>query len=456
MRERPALTKWPRLAACVVAGCVCLLCGEARAQDAGPGDASCAAPHRPHIAGLEVVGNNLGVFAYHKIRGDEAYGIGFASWSRNFQEGPNWDTNPFSVNQFSHPLHGALYFASARSHGVGFLGASAFSAAGSGIWEFLMETHRPSINDLVSTSLGGMAMGEATHRLSEAVLARRGERGGFLAAVAGFVLNPVTGVHELLAGPRPGACGLPPRLEGVLRAGVRRLGPGLDSAGPRVDPIFSITLRYGDPFAGDVRRPFDSFELSAQLTFDTGNPVGRLEIAGILLGHAFGEPGRSRLVLGAFQHMDFINDDGGEFGSQSFGLGARARVGGPDGLELRASVDAVGLALAAVRYEHARWGPRNYDYGPGVGAKAGLALRVADHQLLTVRYGGYRVDTMNGSDARHLTHLASAALEVPLFRPLGVGVDYEILARRTESERHGASSRHQTRLKTYGFVRILP
>ncbi len=451
------MTHWPRLAAGLLAGCLWMPPPAAHAQEPRPAeDPSCAPPHRPHIAGLEVAGNNLGVFAYHRIRGDEAYGIGVASWTRNIEEGPNWDTNPFTVNQFSHPLHGAMYFASARSHGAGFLVASAFSAVGSGIWEYLMETHRPSINDLVNTSLGGVAMGEATHRLAKAALSRRGHRGGVLAAVAGFVLNPVTGVHELLSGADPDACGPAPRLEGLLRAGVRHVGASLDSVGPRTDPFLSVTFRYGDPFAGDVRRPFDSFELSAQLTFDTGNPVGRLEIGGILIGHAFGEPGRARLVLGAFQHLDFVNDDDGEFGGHGFGVGARGRLGDGPGVELRASVDATGLPLAAVRYERARWGPRNYDYGPGVGVKAGLALRLADHQLLAVRYGGYWVHTMNGSDARHLTHLAGAALEVPVLRLLGVGVDYEMLARSTESERHGASSRRQARLKTYGFLRLRP
>lgn len=44
------------------------------------------------------------------------------------------------------------------------------------MWEFFGESDPPAINDLIATTIGGVAIGEITHRVSDVLLDDR-ERG---------------------------------------------------------------------------------------------------------------------------------------------------------------------------------------------------------------------------------------------------------------------------------------
>ncbi|MGL4481335.1 MAG: DUF3943 domain-containing protein, partial [Lactococcus garvieae] len=74
-------------------------------------------PKRPWRAACEVVGLNIGVWAFDRyaLKGDYAY-IDWSTIKRNFKTGPLWDNDKFSSNLFAHPFHGSLYFNSARSN----------------------------------------------------------------------------------------------------------------------------------------------------------------------------------------------------------------------------------------------------------------------------------------------------------------------------------------------------
>jgi hypothetical protein len=67
---------------------------------------------------------------------------------------------------FAHPFHGSLYFSAARTNGFNYWASVPFAIAGSFLWECCGETHPPSINDWIATSIGGAAIGETTYRLS--------------------------------------------------------------------------------------------------------------------------------------------------------------------------------------------------------------------------------------------------------------------------------------------------
>jgi hypothetical protein len=76
-----------------------------------------------------------------------------------------WDRDEYFTNQFGHPYQGSIYHAAARSNGFTFYQAMLFDVFGSVYWELFCETNTPSINDLISTTLGGAALGEMFHRL---------------------------------------------------------------------------------------------------------------------------------------------------------------------------------------------------------------------------------------------------------------------------------------------------
>ena len=83
------------------------------------------------------------------------------------------------------------------SYGVSLL----YPLAGSFTWEIFCETNRPATNDLLSTGIGGAAIGEVTHRASD-IFFDNSKRGinRMLREFIGTMLNPVRGLHRILSG----------------------------------------------------------------------------------------------------------------------------------------------------------------------------------------------------------------------------------------------------------------
>lgn len=109
----------------------------------------------------EIAGLNLGVGAYNTYWKQEPWAkITFKTIENNFIRGFHYDEDKFVINQIAHPFHGSLYFNIARSNGYDFWQAVPFTAFGSLMWEFIMENDRPAKNDLISTTFGGIMLGE--------------------------------------------------------------------------------------------------------------------------------------------------------------------------------------------------------------------------------------------------------------------------------------------------------
>jgi hypothetical protein len=117
---------------------------------------------RPYFESLAV---NFMYNGINHARGHDTAKITFKTMWLNLRHGFEWDDNPWGVNQIGHPYQGSNYFTSGRAHGLTFWEATAVAAYGSATWEFLFENNRASLNDLINTTLGGIALGEMMHRV---------------------------------------------------------------------------------------------------------------------------------------------------------------------------------------------------------------------------------------------------------------------------------------------------
>ena len=86
------------------------------------------------------------------------------TWWHNMEQGWVWDLDDFVVNQVGHPYQGSNYFNTGRANGLSFYESAAVTAFGSATWEYFGETNHASLNDLINTTLGGIALGEMFHR----------------------------------------------------------------------------------------------------------------------------------------------------------------------------------------------------------------------------------------------------------------------------------------------------
>ena len=153
-------------------------------------------------AAAEATAINVGVqlFDRYALKSDFAQTT-LRTLKRNFTDGMVWDNDFFITNLFAHPYHGNLYFNAARTNGLTFWESAPYALGGSLMWEFLGETEPPAINDVIATSMGGMAIGEMTHRLSRTVLDDR-DRGfrRFLREAVATIANPIQGLHRIISG----------------------------------------------------------------------------------------------------------------------------------------------------------------------------------------------------------------------------------------------------------------
>ena len=376
------------------------------------------------------------------------------TWWRNLERGFEYDQNKFDTNHFYHPWNGALFYSAGRSSGLGFWGSSSVALAGSFLWECCGETLPMSLNDLVSTSLGGVAMGEMTHRLGSALLDNR-DTGAtrVLREVGVLALDTLRGVNRAFSGEQRRAPNpedpfewRPRRLGALASLGARRVGNEgeLGGEGAKTAPFVDLFVAYGSVFDNERRRPYDSFWMQTQLNFtDDVDPAGLMTIRGDVLSKPFGPAGARTGAIALVQHFDYVNQRTWEFGAQSLALGLSHRLRFSPGTRLELHADLLGTVLGSInsRFEFAEppengSAYRRWEYGPGLGARAEALLLVGEHPVVqaTYRYQWIHVTNgtpENGGGADHDLQIAALRLRAPLGRRFGLGVDGELFLRKS-------------------------
>ncbi len=362
--------------------------------------------------------------------------ISMATVKENFKAGFGFDADSFDMNQSMHPLHGSLYFNAARANGYSYWESGAFTLAGSFGWEFVMENTQPSINDLVNTTLGGMSRGEMAHRI--AGMLRDNRATGFTRfwrELSGAIVDPMGGFNRLLHGemttsfPNPDER-FPSRFNVVGDLGYRHITDDADS--PH-QALISLSAIYGDPFAGEIRKPFDSFWLEADVA-SAGSGITRVEGRGILRGWELGETtSRMRHIFGFFQEYEYFNNESQVFAAQIFSAGLLSRYTVATDLHLRTDVTAIAFPLAAIETTdtlNPETG-RTYDFAPGAGLRLAGRLYRKEREILRIGYGLAYAHTANGSSSSNTLQFFRASARLPIGKSLGIGAGYSWYSRRT-------------------------
>lgn len=317
---------------------------------------------------------------YWLLDGDWA-GISWGSITNNINHGLQLDNDDLFVNFIGHPFQGSIPFDAARSMGLNFWTASAYTFAADLIWEFLAEIQSASTNDLVETALGGVVWGESLHRLSRLILGHGGLP--WLARVAlAFLIDPAGAINSAAIGRLPPGEETPP-WHGRLYVG------GLFLGNPRMtnqQALLGVDIRYGFPDAASSGcvRPFDVMDIRAGVglrSTATIDGFARGLVAGCHLGDLV--PG----AAGLFALTDFHSAPGFRLAGSGVGAGALAQVRlGPArlrGTALFGGMAMAGAGLAEDTDYHDPDGgvppaPSRYSLGPGLQAVADVELDLAE------------------------------------------------------------------------------
>ncbi len=352
------------------------------------------------VPAAEVVLGNLTLSLISYVAGAD-WGVRDSDgWlSRIFTTPWELDDDAYTTNQIAHPFFGTLSFNAARSTGNNFWVSGIYSFAGSFLWEGIIENEIPSFNDMITTPIGGMFIGEAAHRFGRAILYTPNGKPGYTRRLAAFLVDPVAAINRSWWG-EAWQNTPPPPLFAYFAVGYQQptLLYGNRDSNPQVH--LGAYCDYGLLAAPNfrVRRPFDHFVLQGDVNISNDNTEADLYVRGILLGGSWREDVHG--VYGLWGGYDYNNNDYVRASMLGFGPGAAAEIQIGDqgyiGATLIAYLVPYGAAGGFIEME----GPtRDSHDGPGL-AQLG-EIRFGKRGLFNVRFttrayeiGGQLVDDL--------------------------------------------------------------
>lgn len=270
---------------------------------------------RPLVALAKDLGLNAAILSWDHFVQDREWAAVTSHVIRNhFTHGPRFDNDSFSGNQFSHPYHGGMFYNTARNEGLSYGVSLLYPIIGSASWEWLCETNPPSINDLLSTGVGGAVIGEVTHRASDIFFddSRRGTN-RVIREIIGSILNPVRAAHRILSGemwrvsPSRGKRLEPQPYSFEVGLGERRMAELSGNKDMMKSPYIDFSFNYGQRFNPSGRsKPFDLFSFSMLANLSGKHPtIGSLDISGRLADRQIRRPGKWSLDIGFYQNLKY-------------------------------------------------------------------------------------------------------------------------------------------------------
>jgi hypothetical protein len=398
---------------------------------------------------LDTTGINVIYELANLFRGQDTAKITPKTWWANMEQGWVWDLDDFAVNQVGHPYQGNNYFNAGRAHGLSFWESAGITAFGSGTWEYFGETNHASVNDLINTTLGGIALGEMFHRMAWLVRdTRETGRGRTMKEILATAIDPITGANRFVSGDASRVSEKPPdmvpsSLTALMSGGVLWRGSNTRAFEGEGDPFFEVDMLYGDLNDDRSRLPYDAFDVL--LRFGGGGAFSEAKVRGRLFGQPFKQ---GRVQLNVVQAYDFNKNNVYQFGAQAFhvtvnyenemssrlsfsasGWGGLTALGAVDSIPLEGIVDEEDDGEDAG--QGVSEGPRYYDYGPGTGFGASAILSHDNRPIINFLYDTHHLHSLDGVRANHFLQQLRLDLLAPLRGPLGIGVSGEYFDRRT-------------------------
>jgi hypothetical protein len=387
----------------------------------------------------------------------------------NLESGFEFDQDILQTNFFGHPYHGSLQFNGARATGLSFWESSLYTFAGSVTWELFAEREKPSLNDLFVTALGGIMLGEITHRLSSELLDER-RRGGrrLLSELLGAMVDPLRG-FERFTTRSAWREGSPPKrhpLRFELELGVDRVSLTEQDGqlvGTRPALLFAADVHYGDllPTPGRVGfEPFDFFELYAAANLLNSELSGAHVYSSALLSGVSltlsrrGARVRDNDVFGFAMNYEYV---GTNFTTYS-GVGAGPvnklvlRLDGRKRLTVSAGIDLVPiLGATSTRVGDTE---RDYNISAGFSPWSALDLRMGRFGELGLRLRHYVAKVVNGEPGEEAIGSMRVWFELPLFQGFGLGLAPTLVYRRGHYRDQPSYSAQQFSTQIYAISNL--
>ncbi len=380
------------------------------------------------LAAGEVFAINAGVHFFDRFVMKEDFAeTTFRSIKHNFEAGFVWDNDQFSTNMFAHPYHGNLYFNSARSNGLNFWESAPYALAGSLMWELFGETEPPALNDVIATTVGGIAIGELSHRISNLFLddSSRGFK-RFLREAGSTVINPLRGMNRFLNGNawrvrheqnKYHDYSLLP-LDISITAGDRYLADNGALFRGEHNPFVNFYIGYGNSVDGEKHTtPYDFFDAEVTFGLSKNQPlINAVHITGRLWSMPILDKKDMVGEFGIYQYFNYFDSrpvkDGTDLTpyriseAAAFGPGfifSFPQVGVLSRLEQ--CVFLSGILLGGTKSDYFSIIDRDYNMGSGFSIKTKTHLDFSHFGSLILHAKYFRIFTWKGYEAKDMNHV---------------------------------------------------
>jgi hypothetical protein len=412
----------------------------------------------------ETVFFNATVWAIDHYALDEDFArVSMSTIAANLRGGWSFDTDDFQTNEALHSYMGSVYHTAARSSGWSFPEALALDFGGSLAWKVAGENTRPSINDQITTTIGGAILGEVLFRVSRLVLDRP-HRVGFVRWIAAAAVAPAVPVndfllHGMITDPDPPR----QRYLGRVSFGASTFAAAARTGDEKGAPsgFVGVHLLHGVPGEVELTMPFDHFDFQLDFSSTTAEPWKQL---GNVRGPAWLLTARGLIVGG----QDRLGEDGGIL----YGLFGTFDYGGPQLLRVSAAGAGPGVALAvrpspsiavdatllasATFGSGGAWVPpvtdRDYRFGFGALVLADGRLWVADRLELAASARGYLIPFAVGGGGGERLLIGKGSARLRVAGPHALGVESTLTRRWADYSGSAYTERARFTSITYSYL----
>jgi hypothetical protein len=365
--------------------------------------------------------------------GKKVYSVTPSTFWDHLVHGP-WvlDHDAFRVNQLLHPYQGNMYFGFARSAGLSYWESSAYTFAGSFLWETGGETTRPSLNDTISSGIAGAFFGEPLFRMASLLLEGGGKKPGFWRELGATAISPSTGFNRLVFGERfaPVFPSYDPATFWRLRLGVflenRFNDQRVENPLGRKDATIDFSMAYGLPGKPgySYTRPFDYFHFEIMTVSNADNPLEDVMMRGLLFGKKYEAGDSYQGVWGLYGGYDYISPQIFRVSSTAISLGTTFQW------SLAQAVELQGTVLGGTGYGAAGniTGLEQRDYHYGIAPQGLFALRLilSDKAMLDATGRAYYISGMGSTETEGNETIGrlNVGLTVRIYGHHALGIQY--------------------------------
>jgi hypothetical protein len=410
----------------------------------------------------EVIGLNIFVWSLSRYVVPAPWArISINSVKENWKHQWVWDSDHFRTNQLGHPYHGNLHFNSARSNGLSFWESAPYALAGSYMWEMCMEINYPSRNDLITTTMGGIALGEMTYRLSSKILDERttgAER--VWREIGAFLLAPTRGVNRFFRGEMSRVKQKSSyEIEDVYSS--MSVGPALFYKPGQIynangNVSFRLDLYYGNPYEEKTRKPFDFFNVKTIFNIGTQPLVNQVSVIGYLFGKNYKYKADQKILVGLFQHFDYLNNTSYEIFGQSIGPGIIYKFPTVSDVEFSSSLHFAGIVLGggsnikeAFKYEADGTAYRDYNFSVGFTSKFESIINIKKRAYLFLGLYNYQFYTEDGADGTDNLLIFNPRIGIAVTPSTYIGTEYNLYHRISKYDKYGTFRTTVNELKLF-------